>query len=67
MRFTCLILAASLGASPPACAEFAVVSPQPAPPATRPRPPQRAHTQSLAAHTRIPASPSSSALATRCP
>lgn len=31
MRFTCFILAASLGASPPACAEFAVVSPQPAP------------------------------------
>ena len=30
MRFTCFILAASLGASPPACAEFAVVSPQPA-------------------------------------
>ena len=31
MRFTCLILAASLGASPPACAEFAFVSPQPVP------------------------------------
>ena len=31
MRFTCLILAAALGASPPASAEFAVVSPQPAP------------------------------------
>lgn len=30
MRFTCLILAASLGASTPTCAEFAVVSPAPA-------------------------------------